>query len=49
MDRKTFLKQGTLATGIFAASTTGLGVLANNIDELKERPLFGNCNSEALS
>jgi len=46
MDRKTFLKQGILGTGIFAASTTGLGVLANNIDELKElnglRPALRN-------
>jgi quercetin 2,3-dioxygenase len=36
MERKDFIRKGLLGTGIFAASATGLGALANNIDELSE-------------
>jgi len=35
MDRKNFIKNGLLGTGIFAASASGLKALANDIDELK--------------
>ena len=35
MERKDFIRKGLLGTGIFAASTTGLQALSNNIDELK--------------
>lgn len=39
MERKDFIKKGLLGTGIFAASTTGLQALSNNIDELKRLEL----------
>lgn len=36
MDRKDFIKKGLLGTGIFVASASVIGALANEIDELKE-------------
>lgn len=36
MDRKNFLKKGLFGTGAFIAATSAGGVIANNIDELKE-------------
>lgn len=35
MDRKDFIRKGLLGTGIFAASASGMRLLANDIDELK--------------
>jgi redox-sensitive bicupin YhaK (pirin superfamily) len=35
MDRKDFIRKGLLGTGIFAASASGMSLLANDIDELK--------------
>ncbi len=35
MNRKDFLKKGLLGSGVFVAASSGLDVLANNIDELK--------------
>lgn len=35
MDRKDFIKKGLLGTGIFAASASGMRLIANDIDELK--------------
>ena len=40
MERKDFIRKGLLGTGIFAASTTGLQALSNNIDELKRLELL---------
>jgi quercetin 2,3-dioxygenase len=41
MDRKTFLKQGLLGTGIFVASGSTASVLSNDIDELKSLDIIG--------
>lgn len=40
MDRKDFIRKGLMGTGIFAASASGINLLANNIDELRELSPF---------
>ncbi len=37
MDRKSFLKQGILGTGVFVASSISAKLLVNDIDELKQK------------